>query len=405
LDPRDALGALKIDREQHEPQGSPRSRWPLMLLALLTLAGAGGAAAWWLNRPPMITVHTVMAQSVGGGAGTSLSASGYVVAQQEAAVAAQVTGMVTAVYVHEGDKVTAGQILARLDDSAARDARGQAQSQLDTDRALVPQFEAQLARDRRMRARDEKLVQAQAISRSTLDDARAAVAVSRARLAHARGQVGVDRKKLELQKTLLSYMVIRAPFSGVVTERYAHPGEMISPQAVGGFTQTGICKIVDMHSLEIDVDVNEVYIQRVHANQKVEAVLDAYPNWTIPAHVISVVPTANEQKAAVKVRIAFDHLDPRILPQMGVAVRFISEEAGAAAMRARGVTIPAAALHGRVGRQYVYTVESGHVRQQAVAVRPAGAKTVRVLTGLMGGERVVVSASAPLKNGEEVSEP
>ena len=404
MDPRDTLSALKIDREQREQEGG-RRRWPLVLLALLISgAMAGGVAAWWVTRPATtVTVQTATVETAGQ-SGTALSASGYVVAQQQATVAAQVTGMVTKVHVNEGDRVKEGQVLAELDDSAARDIRNQAASQLAADRALVPQYEAQLLRDRRKRERIEKLIRVDAVSQSVLDDARAAEAVDRAQLAHARGQVRVDEQDLALKTTLLSYTVIRAPFAGVVTERYAHPGEMISPQAVGGFTQTGICKIVNMLSLEIDVDVNETYIQRVHERQKVHAVLDAYPDWTIPAHVISVVPTANERKATVKVRIAFDKLDPRILPQMGAAVDFASSDAASAPTSRRSITVPAAAVHGPAGSRYVYLVDNGHARRQNVTARPTGNEKMHVLSGLNGGEHVVVSASAPIKDGEEVSE-
>jgi RND family efflux transporter MFP subunit len=214
--------------------------------------------------------------------------------------------------------------------------------------------------------------------------------------------VSVDERNAALDRTLLSYTVIRAPFAGVVTERYAHAGEMISPQAVGGFTQTGICKIVDMRSLEIDVDVNEAYIQRVHDGQPVEAVLDAYPGWTIPAHVISIVPTANEQKATVKVRIGFDRLDARILPQMGVQVNFVSAPgpAGPALMR-----IPSTALHGSAGRMFVYIIENKRAVRRTVTARSTSNKEAIVTAGLDGGEHVIVSAEAPLQEGMEVREP
>ena len=228
--------------------------------------------------PRPVVVHTVTVASSGLAGGAALNASGYVVAQQEATVAAQITGMVTAVYVNEGDKVRAGQVIAQLDDSAARATLEAAQSQLVADRAVPPEFQAQIDRDRRTLERTRALIKADAISQTSLDVAVAAVGVDQAEFYHAVGQVAVDEKTVVLDKTQLSYTVIRAPFSGIVTERYAHPGEMISPQAVGGFTQTGICKVVDMSSLEIDVDVNEAYVQRAYAGQRVEAVLDAYPD-------------------------------------------------------------------------------------------------------------------------------
>ncbi|HEX4080376.1 MAG TPA: efflux RND transporter periplasmic adaptor subunit [Rhizomicrobium sp.] len=406
VDPRDALQALKIDREQSKRTAeavtrSKRGRWiggaVILMLALCVAAG------WWMLQPQAARVQTVVAAAEDSPvSGSVLNASGYVVAEQEATVAAEVTGMVTAVLVNEGDRVAADQILAKLDDSAARATLEAAESQFEADRALVPQYTAQLDRDQWTLVRSERLAKQGALSQSALETAQAAVAIDRSLVAHARGQVAVDENNAALDRTLLSYTVIRAPFAGVVTERYAHPGEMISPQAVGGFTQTGICKIVDMRSLEIDVDVNEAYIQRVHNGQAVEAVLDAYPGWTIPTHVISIVPTANEQKATVKVRIAFDRLDARILPQMGVQVNFVSAPGpeGPALMR-----IPSAALHGSAGRMFVYIIENKRAVRRTVTARSTSGKEAVVTAGLDGGEHVIVSAGAPLQEGMEVREP
>ena len=408
MDPRDALSALKIDREQAERDGdtarrSRRRLWAGAVLAAFAAIGAG-AAWWWLRPQPVLVRTVVVVADTGGGQGAALNASGYVVAQQEATVAAEITGMVTAVTINEGDHVAAGQILARLDDSAARGTVDSAESQLQADRELVPQYVAQLDRDRRMLDRSTTLAAEAALSQSSLESAEAAVKVDESQLDHAEGQVAVDEKNFELDETLLTYTVIRAPFAGVVTERYAHPGEMISPQAVGGFTQTGICKLVDMRSLEIDVDVNEAYIQRIHERQSVDAVLDAYPGWTMPAHVISVVPTANEQKATVKVRIGFDRLDPRILPQMGVQVSFASA-ATAPPLAGGGVRIPGGTLHQQVGRQFVFVAVDGRVERRSVSARLMRNGQAIVLSGLDGGERLIVSAGAPLHVGEEIREP
>lgn len=402
VDPRDALQALKIDREHSERRvHSSPGRWLAGAGTIFVLAACLGAG-WLVFMPRPASVRTVIATVENGPvSGSVLNASGYVVAEQEATVAAEITGMVTEVLVNEGDHVASEQILARLDDSAARGTLQSAESELVADRALVPQYAAQLDRDQPMLVRSERLAKQGALSQSALESAEAAVAIDRSLLAHATGQVAVDQRNAALDRTLLSYTVIRAPFAGVVTERYAHPGEMISPQAVGGFTQTGICKLVDMRSLEIDVDVNEAYIQRVRDGQKVEAVLDAYPGWTIPAHVISIVPTANEQKATVKVRIAFDKLDPRILPQMGVQVNFVTAEgpAGPALVR-----IPAAAVHDSTGRMFVYVVDNGRVARRVIAGRRISGGMV-VTSGLDGGEHVVASSATPLQEGMEVREP
>jgi RND family efflux transporter MFP subunit len=399
LDPRDTLDALKLDRG-HEPERATRAWLPWAISAGAVVV-AVIVVAWWTMSPRAVVVHTVTIASAGSAGGAALNASGYVVAQQEATVAAEITGMVTAVYVNEGDKVRAGQVLAQLDDSAARATLEAAQSQLAADRAVPPQYQAMLDRDRLTLNRTRALIKADAISQTTLDGAVAAVGVDQAEFYHAVGQVAVDEKTVAFDRTQLSYTVIHAPFSGIVTERYAHPGEMISPQAVGGFTQTGICKVVDMSSLEIDVDVNEAYVQRVHAGQRVEAVLDAYPDWSIPAHVIGVVPTANQQKATVKVRVAFDKLDPRILPQMGVQVRFLSTDTPVAAPIVR---VPAAAIRHDGAQSVVFVAEGGHAVRRVVVARPTQSGDVVIRSGLDGGEHVIVSADGELKDGADVRE-
>ena len=206
------------------------------------------------------------------------------------------------------------------------------EAQLEAARRAIAETEVRLAEAARTLKRREQLRGDGLIPEADLDQARAEVQSLEARIAAAREQVTVAERQVALQQTELDNMVIRAPFSGIALSKDAQPGEMVSPvSAGGGFTRTGICTIVDMKSLEIEVDVNESYINRVAARQPVTAVLDAYPDWQIPGRVITTVPTADRQKATVLVRIAFDELDPRILPDMGVKVTFLREAAAAEA--------------------------------------------------------------------------
>ena len=403
MDKKDALNALKIDRDAESAPGRGGRGWWLggiiaVLVALLIVAG------WWIFNPRMVMVQaqTVAVQGGDTNSGSILNASGYVVAEQQATVSSQITGMITVVYAQEGMRVQQGEVLARLDDRGARAALAAAQGVLRADQALVAQNRAQLLKDRQNLTRTKALAKQHLMSQADLDNAQAAVDMDKAALAHAEGQVKVDQDNLQAAQIGLSYTVIRAPFNGVVTEKYAHPGEMISPAAVGGFTQTGICTLVDMRSLEIDVDVNEAYIQRVHNNMRVDAVLDAYPSWHIPAHVISVVPTANKEKATVKVRIAFDKLDARILPQMGVQVWFYAEPNTKVQEHAATISIPQGAVHGSGAGQYVYLVVNGKVKQQNVKTLPGADGQVTVVSGLNGGETLVTAAPSPLHDGEAV---
>ena len=266
-----------------------------------------------------------------------MNASGYVTARRRATVSSKVTGKVLEVFVEEGKEVRRGQVLARLDDAQVRAILRSPKPSWRPRTASRRRIEARLREAELTLDRRRQLVKEQVISRAELDSAEAQVESFKARIALAQQQIEVAQSQVNAQRTDLDDMVMRAPFDGMAISKDAQPGEMISPvSAGGGFTRTGICTIVDMTSLEIEVDVNESYINRVQPAQPVEAVLDAYPDWRIPAHVITTVPTADRQKATVQVRIGFDQLDPRILPDMGVKVTFLAEQTAEAARRRRG---------------------------------------------------------------------
>ena len=278
----------------------------------------------------MVPLEVEVAAVTSRAAGTQasvLNASGYVTARRRATVSSKVTGKVVEVNVEEGMAVREGQVLARLDDSTVRAMLDLAQAQLEAARRAVPESEVRLEEAKLNLGRRERLFKEQLATAADMDQAQAEVNSLVARIASLREQIAVAERQVALQQTALDDTIIRAPFSGVAISKDAQPGEMVSPvSAGGGFTRTGICTIVDMRSLEIEVDVNESYINRVTAGQPVTAVLDAYPDFEIPAKVIAVVPTADRQKATVLVRIGFNELDPRILPDMGVKVTFLREE-------------------------------------------------------------------------------
>ena len=221
-----------------------------------------------------------------------------------------------------------------------------------------------------------------------------------AHLATLERDVTVAERQVELWQQQLDDLVIRAPFDGIVTTKDSQPGEMISPvSAGGGFTRTGICTIVDMHSLEIEIDVNESYINRVEAGQPVVATLDAYPSWKIPCKVIAIIPTADRQKSTVKVRVGFDQLDPRILPEMSVKVAF-RETAGEAGGRA--VIVPRGAVRNQDGRDLVFVEHDGRAERRAVTVGSAQDEEVTLSAGVSAGEPVIVDPPAGLVDGSRV---
>jgi RND family efflux transporter MFP subunit len=399
---KDDLAALRIDRE---PESAGSSRWPWWIVAIVLLSGAAFGVWFWATRTQAVEVQaaTVTARTAGTQAAV-LNASGYVTARRRATISSKITGKVVAVNVEEGMAVTEGQILARLDDVSARASLALAQAQVDAARRAVTEDEVHLAQARVTYARDSKLLASGVSTQEQVDQAKLDVDSTAARIATLREQVAVAERQVTVQQTDLDNTIIRAPFAGIVVSKDAQPGEMVSPvSAGGGFTRTGICTVVDMHSLEIDVDVNESYINRVAPNQGVTAVLDAYPDWQIPAHVITIVPTADRQKATVLVRIAFEKLDPRILPDMGVKVTFLRDEDQAARVSAQPTAlVPKDAVLEEGSNAFVFVVRGETVERRAVRLGATDGDRREVLAGLVAGDRVVVTPPAGLRDGTTI---
>ncbi len=396
------LSALRIEREPLNTSGGRSVKWVVLLLIL---GGAGGGAWYWLNRERPVEVEVVaVTERAAGTQASVLNASGYVTARRRATVSSKVTGKVIEVNVEEGMAVREGQVLARLDDSTLQAGITLARAQLQATRLAVPEIEVRLAEARINLQRQERLMKDGLTTPSAIDQAQAEVNSLSARISSVREQVTVAQSQVALQQTAIDDMVIRAPFSGVALSKDAQPGEMVSPvSAGGGFTRTGISTIVDMRSLEIEVDVNESYINRVSAGQPVTAVLDAYPDWQIPAKVIAVVPTADRQKATVLVRIGFTALDPRILPDMGVKVTFLREADAAAPVTAQAVTlVPKAAVKTENGNTYVYLVQQTTVERRAIKTGGTDGDRIEVTAGLKGGDRVVISPPPELAEGVQI---
>ncbi|GAB2564824.1 efflux RND transporter periplasmic adaptor subunit [Dyella jejuensis] len=403
----DLLKELRIERhqrEEHHARGP--ARWPWMVGAIVLVAMVAGAA-WWLYGHRAVPVQTAQAVAAASdpSAGAVLQATGYVTARRQATVSAQITGTLTAVLIEEGDRVKQDQILAKLDDSQYKAALDTAIAQAKAAHALVAQYQVQLAQNLRDAARDQTLTMQGLISRQVAEQARTLADSTRAQLLSQQKQaVAADAQVVEARVNF-DYCVVRAPFNGVITTKDAQVGEIISPfSAGGGFTRTGIGTIVDMDSLEVDVDVNEAYIGRVTPDMPAEAVLDAYPDWKIPAHVIAIVPAADRGKATVKVRVALEHKDARIVPDMGVRVSFLEARPAVATQAPKGVLVPAAAIVKRHGRDTVFIVADGKVRQQTVQPGAQDEGDMRVIPAAVdAGDVVVVSPPQALHDGSDVS--
>jgi len=408
-DKKALLGQLRIDRSE-PPPSTDTGRRPWIIAGAVALAAVVAVAVWLgFSAGAAPVVHTATAQPIaGGGGGASvLDATGYVTARRQATVSAQITGTVAAVLIEEGDHVKEGQVIGRLDDTAQRAALAQAQAQLHSTQALLLQAQAQLAQNQRDVKRNEDLLKRSLVSQQAVELARTQVETQTALVESQRKQIDLAEANVRSAQVQLDYCTVRAPFTGVVIAKAAQVGEIISPlSAGGGFTRTGIGTLVDMDSLEVEVDVNEAYINRVEPGQRVESVLNAYPDWRIPSHVIAIIPTADRSKATVKVRIGLDAKDSRIVPDMGVRVSFL--EAGKAAdreeQRPRGVLVPAAALRKDGDRDIVFVLKGHRAQRRTVTLGGVSGDSRQLLAGVSPGEAVIVDAPADLGDDAAVRE-
>jgi len=397
--PTRGLDELQIDRGGDEE--SPR-RSPLVWLAFGVVA-VGAAAGVWFWQTASVTVVTSAARATeSGGPRVALNASGYVTPRREATVSAKITARVVEVMLEEGMRVEQDQVLARLDDTNVRTSLRLAEAQLTAAQAARQETRVWLENAEKELRRLRELEANHIATTSELDRAVAESNARQAQLEKQNTDVEVARREVAVWQQQLEDTVIRAPFAGIVTVKNAQPGEMISPiSAGGGFTRSGIATIVDMNSLEIEVDVNESHLNRVRPEQPVEATLDAYPDWRIPAKVIAIIPTADRQKATVKVRVGFEKLDSRILPQMAVKVAFHETDTAGLPLT---LAIPKSAVQRRDGRELVFVVKDGRAAQRTVKLGPARADEAIVVSGLTVGERVVTDGADRLRDGARVRE-
>jgi len=415
-----SLSDLRID-DRSRDGGQGRIVVWILLVVVIVAAGVGGWYFFFKAPPPAVVRVTAAVEESGsasGGNPSVLNASGYVTARRRATVSSKVTGKVVEVHVEEGMAVKQGQVLARLDDATYRRYFELAEAELAVARRNADESEVRLKQAQLTLGRTRSLLKDGIVGQADLDRDEAEVNAIKARLDLYREQVLVSDRQVAVRRNDLDDTVIRAPFSGVAITKDAQPGEMVSPvSAGGGFTRTGISTIVDMASLEIEVDVNEAYINRVKSGQPVEATIDAYPDWKIPAHVITMVPTADRQKATVLVRIGFDRstssrssratssdekLDPRILPDMGVKVAFLGAAQPTGAPATPRVTIPKTAIRTDQGQDIVYVVVGDHVERRAIRQNPSQGDNASVVAGLAAGDRVVIEGPPDLTDGRKV---
>jgi RND family efflux transporter MFP subunit len=397
-DKSDLLNKLKLDRSVNLPRRA--RRWPWLIGALAVLIAVGSAA--FVSRAPKgIPVGFAVARAADAAApAAALDASGYVVARRQATVAAKITARVTEIMIEEGQHVSGGQIMARLDDSNIHAALVQAQAQFSQSAANLTAAKVALTDETPIFQRSQDLNRKGWVSGADLDSERAKYDEAEQAVKVAEQGVAVAAASLKVAERNQEDTVVRAPYDGVITVKAAQPGEVVSPlSAGGGFTRTGIGTLVDMDSLEVEVDVSESFIDRTRPGQEAVVRLNAYPDWQIPASVIAIIPTADRSKATVKVRVGFKQKDPRILPEMGARVAFLAKSASTVSAVPSGVLIPEAAASGTGDHGSVFVIKGERVEQRTVML---GAKTGReqaVLQGLTAGETVAVGDLSRLTNG------
>ena len=394
------LGSLRID-DHKRGSGSAGKRIALILLGLVIVIAIGVGVYALIPGAAAVEVAAVQQQDTQ--PQVLLNASGYVTPQRRATVAAKITGRVTGVFLTEGMHVHKGYVLATLDDSDVQKALAAAVADRNATQASIADLQVQLKNAEIELHRAQVLATSGVQSQQALDNATMTENSLRAKIAYAKEQVVVAEARVKEAQQAVDNTVIRAPFDGIIVSKDAQVGEMVSPiSAGGGFTRTGIATLVDMASNEIEVDVNENYIARVKPHQEVTAALDAYPDWKIPCHVRTIIPTADRQKATVEVRIAFDKLDPRILPDMGVKVTFLGEEDKQAQKTPAGLMVPQDAIRTDGGQKIVFLVKDNHLERHAVKVGENRSGQTVVLAGLASGDKVVVRGPADLKDGQTV---
>src|SRR5580693_8991779 len=397
------LNQLRIDRTEPPRTGSARI-W--IVVAVLGVIGAATGGWFWAHSsdiPVRVVEPQPVADAGAASAGSILDASGYIVARRQATVASKITGKMVELDIEEGDRVKEGQVIARLDDSNVRAALAAAHAQLDFAKAGLAETEVNLANARRDFDRQTSLVKGHFVSQAALDNSKTSMDALTAQLATQRSNIEVAQRNVEVADRNLADTIVRAPFTGIVTVKAAQPGEVVSPlSAGGGFTRTGIGTIVDMDSLEIQVDVNENFINRVQPNQTVTAKLNAYPDWQIPAHVIAVIPTADRSKGTVLVRIGLDQKDARILPEMGVRVAFLADAAKDGGGPVTGVSLPAAAVQASGSTGVLFVVRDSTLERRAIRLGTGSGDRVTVISGLAAGERVAVGDVKELKDGAKI---
>ena len=368
-----------------------------MVAVIAVLAAVAGG--WFLLQPRAQTVQTTpIVTAYPSQQYVVLNATGYVVAQRKAAISSKATGRLEWLGVAEGSRVKEGDVIARIDD---RDVVAQAQSveaSVRAARANVQQSEVERQNAQVEYRRNEELVEKNFISRSALDNAKARLDRAQAGVASAQANLNAAIANARNARVSVDYTQIRAPFDGVILSKSANVGDLVTPFSSATDSKGAVVTMADMSTLEVEADVSESSLAKVHVGQPAEIVLDALPDTRFRGHISRMVPTVDRAKATVMTKVRFDAIDPRILPEMSAKVSFLSQEVTADQQKPLLAVNPDA-LAQRDGRTVVFVVREGH----AVAVPVAPGVKVGDATSVTGdvksGDKVVAKPAPSLQSG------
>jgi RND family efflux transporter MFP subunit len=397
------LEALRLSRHDSDLQpGRSRRRRTIIITFLVFLVAA--FVFWWIFSgsflSPKVRVAPVIkmypAQAI-----TLLNASGYVVAQHKASVSSKSTGRLAYLGVEEGSRVKKGAVIARLENADLIAARDRAAANLNAAKATLEQAEAELTDARLNYRRLKQLLAQNLIARQDYDTAAARDQKAAAGVANAQANIKAAAAALNEAQTAVEYALIRAPFDGVVLTKNAEVGEVVAPFGAALNARAAVATMADMNSLMVEADVAEANIHQVKVGQPVEVLLDALPGVRFPGKVHMIVPTADRSKATIMVKVAFDTLDSRILPEMSAKVAFLFRPLKAQEEQPRLVVNPKALVQ-RNGRRIAFVLKNQKVQAVPIEVGPQLGDWVEVLGGLQEGDKVVVQPPKNLRNGDRV---
>ena len=397
--PAPDLSKLRIDRDLAPIRRRRRRKWIWLATVALIIAAAGG---WYLLQPRAQTVQTTpIVTTYPSQQYVVLNATGYVVAQRKAAISSKATGRLEWLGVAEGSRVKEGDLIARIDD---RDVAAQAQSAeaaVRAARANVRQSEVEQQNAQVEYRRNEDLVEKNFISRSALDTAKARRDRAAAGVASAQANLNVALANARNADVAVDYTKIRAPFDGVILSKSANVGDLVTPFSNATDSKGAVVSMADMSTLEVEADVSESSLAKIHLGQPAEIVLDALPGTRFRGHINRTVPTVDRAKATVMTKVKFDMIDLRILPEMSAKVAFLSQEVTPEQQKPLLAVHPDA-LTQRDGRSVLFVVRDGHAVMVPVTPGAKIGDTTAIAGDVKSGDRVVSKPAPSLQNGAPV---